>query len=146
MLLSLWLWHERVKSVGLAVVTLAALWSGLPSLDVTSTGWIVASVSGWTDLALPDGSREVNKKLEDDRQEWRRIPTMPCLCPVSEELFSISGWEFDVYLRFVEIKAGLNTPHKSLWRVLTSFSFYQQFLWGSLNLMHFTDFKIHLVN
>lgn len=98
-----------MAEVGLAavVVRLAALWTRLASLDVTSTGWIVASVSGWTDLALVDGSGEVNKKLEDDRRDRGRIPH---LCPLSKELFSVPCGSVMFIWVCVEIKARLDTP------------------------------------
>lgn len=98
--IALLLWQ---KSVGRS-------WFGsrsLASLDVTSTGWIVASVSGWTDLALAEGSGEVNKKLEDDRRERGRIPH---LCPVSKELFSVQCGSVMFIWVCAEIKAHLDTP------------------------------------
>lgn len=64
-------------------------------------------MSGWTDLALADGSGEVNKKLEDDRRERRRILH---LCPVAKELFSVQCGSVIFICVCVEIKAHLDTP------------------------------------
>lgn len=81
-------------------------WSRLAFINVTSAGWIVASVSGWTYLALADRSGEVNKKLEDDRRDRGRIPH---LCPVSKELFSARCGSVMIIWDCEEIKAYLDT-------------------------------------